>query len=296
MTDPLGREAAFTYDAAGRLATDRDKRGKTQSFDRVATATGFRVTRTSPEGRETVFESERLPSGDVRTTTIDPSGAKSSVRYGADGTTRMTAANGTTTDTTLGPDPRWGMRAPIATKVVKTTPSGRAKVIERNREVELTSQADPFSIDTLRDHFWIDGRGHARIYDGATRTVSIEGDEDRTVSERFDARGRLVERRFGTGVDPETMVYDGRGRLASVTQGDAARTYTYDAAKPFRLASRTDEMNRTVSYGYDAAERVDSITMPGGRQYGFGYDDNGNRTSITMPNGKVRPDSRPSSS
>src|SRR5690349_16795417 len=196
LTDPLGKQAAFTYDGAGRLATDRDKRGKTQSFDRVATPTGFRVTRTSPAGRKTVFESERLPGGDVRTTTTDPSGAESSTRYGADGTTRMTAANGTTTDTTLGPDPRWGMRAPIPTKVVKTTPSGRAKVIERSREVALDTASDPFSVATLTDHFTIDGRGHSRVYDGATRTVSNEGDEARTVSERFDARGRLVERSF----------------------------------------------------------------------------------------------------
>ena len=85
------------------------------------------------------------------------------------------------------------------------------------------------------------------------------------------------------------MVYDARGRLdEGRPRATRTRTYTYDAAKPFRLASRTDGMNRTVELRLRRRRaRTARSSCPAAATYGFGYDDNGNRTSITMPNGKV---------
>ena len=209
-----------------------------------------------------MFESERLPGGDVRTTTTDPSGAQSSMRYGADGTTRMTAANGTTTDTTLGPDPRWGMRAPIPTKVVKTTPvrpleGDRAHPRRASSPSRPTRSRSTRCTDTSRST----ARGHTRLYDGATRTRHAPR-ATRTARSptRFDARGRLVERRFGAGVDPETMVYDARGRLdVGRPQGDAdAHLHLRRRqAVPARLAHRRDEPHGELRLRRRGARELD---------------------------------------
>ena len=58
-----------------------DRRGQARlsrpRSTREPTATGFRVTRTSDMSRSRVFEAEQLPGGGTRSTTTDPSGARS---------------------------------------------------------------------------------------------------------------------------------------------------------------------------------------------------------------------------
>jgi RHS repeat-associated protein len=203
--------------------------------------------------------------------------------YGQDGTTRITAPDGTVTTAELGPDPRWGMRAPIPVRVETRTPGGRTKLVTRERFVELTNPANPFAIDTLRDDTTIAGDSHSAAYDGTTRTLTVDSAENRRQTTRFDAKGRVVEKSLGAGLAPLQAVYDARGRLASTTRGATGTTFTYDPAHPFRIRTRTDAEDRTVTYGYDDAERVTNVELPSGRVYDFAYDDNGNRTSITMP-------------
>ena len=157
--DPLGRDAHFTYDAAtGRLKTDEDRSGSTVELKREETATGYRIRRTSEMGKETVFEAEQLPGGGSRSTTIDPSGARTVTTHGADGVTKITHPNGTVVTATLGPDPRWGMRAPQPASVVATTPGGRRRVAKHERAVDLKQASDPFSVETLTDETTVNGK------------------------------------------------------------------------------------------------------------------------------------------
>ena len=42
-----------------------------------------------------------------------------------------------------------------------------------------------------------------------------------------------------------------------------------------------------TGYGYDALERVTSVTTPLGKTTSYGYDPDGNRTTVTDPDGRL---------
>jgi YD repeat-containing protein len=47
--------------------------------------------------------------------------------------------------------------------------------------------------------------------------------------------------------------------------------------------SFTDPLHRTVTFGYDSADRITSQTLPDGRVIGFAYDANGSVTQVVPP-------------
>jgi RHS repeat-associated protein len=288
LTDARSRTASFTYEAAtGRLLTDTDKNGDTVTLRREKAPGGFQVVRTSELGKETRFRAEYLPGGGVRSRIVDPSGAESVIVHGEDGVTTITDPDGSVTATRLAGDPRWGMRAPIVAEVTRTTPGGRRKVVTHARSVTLDAAhaGDPFAVATLTDTFAVNGKTSTRTYTGATRVLRAVSAKGRQLTTTFDAHGRPVAEDFGPDTADVISTWDAKGRLAKVVQGTREVTYGYDAAKPQRLVSRTDGLGHATTFGYDAAERVTSMTMPGGGTYGLEYDKAGNRTAIVMPNG-----------
>jgi len=72
----------------------------------------------------------------------------------------------------------------------------------------------------------------------------------------------------------------GNVRTTTVTlPGGAQRVVTSDIAKSL-LASFRDPLNRTISYLYDAANRLTRVTAPEGNYTSFAYDARGNQTEI----------------
>jgi RHS repeat-associated protein len=288
LTDARSKTASFTFEpATGRLLTDTDKNGATVTLRREPAPDGFAVVRTSDMGKETRFRAEYLPGGGVRSRITDPSGAESVTLVGEDGTTTVTDPDGTVTTTKPAGDPRWGMRAPIAAEVTRTTPGGRRKVVTHARTVAIDAAhaGDPFAVATLTDTFNVNGHTSTRTYTGATRMLKSVSAKGRQLTTTFDGHGRPVADDFGPDTADVLYTWDAKGRLTKVVQGTRQVSYGYDAAKPQRLVSRTDGLGHTTSFGYDAAERVTSVTMPGGGTYGFEYDKAGDRTAIVMPSG-----------
>ena len=129
--------------------------------------------------------------------------------HGADGVTTITDPDGTVTTTKLAGDPRWGMRAPIAAEVTRTTPAGHRKVVTHARTVALdpADAGDPFAVATLTDTFSVNGHTSTRTYAGATRALTSVSAEGRQLTTTFDAHGRPVAEDFGP---------DDRGRALHV--------------------------------------------------------------------------------
>ncbi len=82
-------------------------------------------------------------------------------------------------------------------------------------------------------------------------------------------------------IEPTLYAYDGRGRIASITQGTRTVTNGYDAQG--RLDSITDPLNRVTRFEYDAARRVVKQTQPDGTFILFAYDISGNLVGLTPP-------------
>jgi YD repeat-containing protein len=126
LTDPRGGVHNFTYDAAGRLTRDTNPAGGFIALTRLYSTNGFTVTLSNALSVTTQYGVERLPSGDERRVRRAPNGATTTKLIKSDGTTVITASNGTVKTAVLGPDPRWGMQGPVMQSLDITTPGGRA--------------------------------------------------------------------------------------------------------------------------------------------------------------------------
>ncbi len=284
FTDPLTNTHAFTYNGLGRLILDDDPAAGSTTLTRIDLADGYAVTTTSALGRVHTYKVENLATGEVRRTTIEPSGATtvSLIRPGA--SEQTTFANGGTLSLALGPDPRWGMQAPVVTSLKATTLGGISRTTTGSRTATLSDPANLLSLVQMTETLTDDGTTRTRVYDAPTRTFTLTTAEGRTLTATLDVLGRLASYQGGAGVAPIVDTYDAQGRLVLETQGSVSRSFGYDSLH--RLTSSTDAAG-TTTYGYDDADRISSTTTPRGHTYGVAYDDAGRSTSLTMPGGAV---------
>jgi hypothetical protein len=112
----------------------------------------YTVALTTPLGRTTTYRVEELPNGSRRLTATDAAGARSQSVQALDGGITTTLRDGSTVSVLLAPDPRWGMRAPVAATLTSTTPSGSKTVTTMQRSVQLVNSADPLSLAALSEH------------------------------------------------------------------------------------------------------------------------------------------------
>jgi RHS repeat-associated protein len=285
FTDPLLGGHSFTYDGSGRLTKDEGPGGTFTSLSRAAQSNGYTVTTTTALGRAATYKVQYLPNGSVRRTSTEPSGEVTVTTLGTDGTEVSTFGNGGTATVQYGPDPRWGMLAPVAKSVVMTTPGGITRTITGAVTATLSNPTNLLSLASLTETSTESGQTRTRTYNAATRTFTFTSPEGRTSTATIDALGRWTSYAPSPGIAPLTYAYDTHGRLSLEAQGAESAAYAYDSLN--RVASVTDGAGSATTYAYDAADRVTSVTFPGGRQYQYAYDANGETTSITMPNGAV---------
>jgi RHS repeat-associated protein len=285
LTDPRGGVYRFSYDTDGRLVRDEDPSGGVKNLARIETTTGMTVTVTTGLGRATVYATGVISPGDRYRTVQMPSGAKTTLLTRADGVQLQTDPDGTRTTVALGPDPRWGMRAPIASSVIISMPNGLRHETTTVRTVTLSDKKNLMSLQTLAEQVTINGNLETTTYNAANRTLTFVSAEDRTGVSTLDALGRVVSEQ-AAGLSPANYTYDSRGRLVTATMGSGTqmRTVGFSYNSNGYLASITDPLNRTVSFSYDLAGRIMSQTLPDSRVIGSAYDANGNLTGLTPPN------------
>jgi RHS repeat-associated protein len=288
LTTPRGHLSRYAYDALGRLTSATDPTGAVKTLARAGTTKDSTVTLTSALGRATTYRVERLSTGDVRRTTIDPAGAQIQAVIGKDGAETVTYPDGTTVHVVLGPDPRWGMQAPLAALVTVTTPGGRVQTTTTERTATLTDPGNPLSLRTLSETVTVNGRAFTTAYDAPSRTFTHTAPTGRQASAIVDDRGRLTQEEFG-GLDPSSYTYDARGRLATVTQGQgaASRTTALTYGGDGFLESITDAIGRATAFTSDANGRITAQIFPDGERARFAYDANANVSALAPPG---RPD------
>ncbi len=284
FTNPRGHSSSYTFDARGRLTSATDPAGATKTLARTGTNKDYTVNLTSALGRSTVYRVEQLANGDERRTITDAAGNNSQAVLAQNGNRTTTFPDGTTVSVVLGADPRWGMRAPVATSVVVTTPGGKVNTTTTTRAVTLTNPIDLLSLATISQTVTVNGRAYAASYNAATRTLTQTSPAKRQMTTIFDSRGNTTLAQFG-GLAAASFAYDARGRLVSTTEGSGAgsRTTTLAYAGSGFLQSVTDPASRTSSALRDANGRITELTSPDARIVGVGYDGNGNVTSLTPP-------------
>ncbi|MGQ9779050.1 MAG: NHL domain-containing protein [Bacillota bacterium] len=128
LIDPRGGVHRFAYDALGRLVRDEDPAGGVLVLERSKTANGYQVKRLARVGadeyEETVYTMEYLSTGEKRMIVQGCCGGPTTTIFGTDGSRTTTYADGTQVKLVLGPDPRFGMQAPIVKEMTVKTPGG----------------------------------------------------------------------------------------------------------------------------------------------------------------------------
>jgi YD repeat-containing protein len=283
--DPRGHVGVYVYDSGGRLTdtltVGAAGEGEVNTLVREPTTGGFSVRHEWAFGT-TNYGVARSVVAPAATTAFGDATESQIVRTA--GTRTVTTTDGTTLVETIGPDPRWGLQAPVEIGTTVATPGGITLTAAAERTAALADPANPLSLQTETRTLEMDGVTWTSIYDAATRTATLTTPTGRQRTVTSDALGR-VARLALPGLAPITTSYDAQGRLVALTRGEgaAARTigYGYDGAG--HLVSVTDPLGRTQTFTHDAAGRVLTQTLGDGGTIGFGWDARGNLTSYTPP-------------
>ncbi|MGZ8237201.1 MAG: PKD domain-containing protein, partial [Methylobacter sp.] len=288
FTDPNGHVNSFTYDDLGRLNQDIDAGGGGWTVTATQQAAGYTTAMTTGEGRTTHFAVNFLNTGERRQTNTSPDGTVLTRQFNPSRYQETaTAPDGTVTTIQQGPDPRFGMQAPVISSTVKT-PSGLTATASQLRSAVLTDANDPMSLTTLTETATVNGKTTTSVFNAVALTFTTTSPASRTATTTIDAKGRPVKQAI-PGLADFNIDYDSRGRLSATTQGTGADTRSttlayYDSGtSQGYLHTVTDALNRTVSYDYDLAGRVTRQTLADGRAIEFGYDAKGNLTSLAPP-------------
>lgn len=285
-TDPRGGVSQYGYSPQGLLLTAQDAAGGVKTLGRSETADGYEVAFETPMGRRMRFSSEALPGGRLQRTVTSSADLQRSIVEEANGTVVQSDPSGLVTTTVLGPDPRFGMQAPITASRQVRTPSGLTSSMTRTMAATLSAPADPLSLSTLREDVTLNGRNMTRLFNVAQRKLSLTSPAGRRSAIIYNAQGLATAFEIG-GIETLRLSYDPLGRLVSLAQGtgDAQRSLgiAYDNAG--QVSALLDPLSRSMLLERDAVGRIVRQSLPGNRTIEANYDEGGNLVSLT-PSGR----------
>lgn len=284
QTNARGFTSQYSYDGQGLLTRDADPAGGFSALSRAENNTSFTVSLTSALNRTRSYFTENLTTGARHQVNTDAAGLTTDVVIKADGSLTITAPDGTVTTSIPGPDPRFGMQAPITKSLSVKLPGGLTSTLTTTRTATLTNPADPLNLTAQTDTLVINGRTYTSTYTQATRLLNTTTPAGRTSTVTLDTKGRVVQEQVA-GLEAVSYTYDSLGRLSTITLGSGqdARTSTLSYNTKNELISIKDPLDRTVGFIYDVAGRITSQTLPDLREIHYTYDANGNVTSLTPP-------------
>jgi RHS repeat-associated protein len=227
---------------------------------------------------------EDQAEGVQRRTALEPTGALTESLIRPDGTQRLTSPDGTVVDLAEGPDPRWGMQAPIVKTLSVDPPTGAPLTRTFARAVTLANPPQPLSMTAQTDTVKFGNDTTTIAWNGTAKTFTLTSPASRTITLGVDALRRGTSLAM-PGVATQTWTYDVKGQLQHYVQGGQDTVFEHDAQH--RFAARTNPAGHRLEVGYDAADRRISVELPTSRTWAFGWDANDNMTQVTPPGGSA---------
>ncbi|MFG6200814.1 RHS repeat-associated core domain-containing protein [Nonomuraea sp. JJY05] len=296
-TDPNGNATTAEYDLAGRktAAKDLNAGGTVQrTFGYGYDAAGNQISATSPEGHITKQTFDALNRA---TSLVEPVSSTEQITtsFGYDATgarTRLTDGRGNATWTSYN---SLGLVETVVEPSTTTYPNPTdrtwTQIYDKAGNQVATIQPGGVRIDRTFDHLGRltkeTGAGGGATsaertfgYDLASRPITAG---DLTVE--FNDRGLPLK--VSRGSTQETAYgYDDLGNPTQRTDAAGTAAFTWDNAS--RLATATDPVTgRTLTYGYDPASRLKTVTATSGTAstQTIDYDDMDRVTGQTLKNG-----------
>jgi RHS repeat-associated protein len=278
-TDAKGNASHLTYDPVGRLVLDSDAASGYKQLTRTERPTGYTVGLVTALGRASSYSIDEDLAGDKTRSNVSPAGLVSTTLMKTDGSETTISADGTAVSLRWGPDPRFGMLAPVVAARQVTTPAGLVNSSSFTRSLSTQN-----NVPVLTDALTINGNTFTKTFDASQRLYALTTPLGRQLSTLIDSEGRPV-RTVAGNLAPTLFAYDGQGRLTSFTAGTGpdARSFTlsYDALG--RVATVTDPLQQTVGFVYDQADRAVLESLPDGQALAISFDGNGQALTFTPP-------------
>jgi RHS repeat-associated protein len=285
VTDALGRFTQSQFDAAGRLSSSLDQKGRETKY--VYDVRG-RLTKTVfPDNTAVSSVYDALNRVTNRT---DQAGQR--VQYGYDALGNLTAVTNALNQTTrYGYDTRRQLVS--ITEADGGVTSYQLGALGRRlvRFRAFGSGFDQYTYDAalnLKTQRGPNGKLTTYHYDGMNRLTSVVPDaslNEPTISYTYNAKGQRLTMTDASGTTAYS--YDNRDRLSSKQTPVGTLSYTYDAAGNVLTTQSSNANGLSVSYAYDALNRLQSVTdqrlSPGVTSYS--YDEAGNLAQTTQLNG-----------
>ncbi len=274
-----GGLSLYEYDANGFLTKDTPPDGTFVTIDRGGSLAPISVTYRTALGRTETDSISVSAAGDAETrTSRDPAGLVTTMKRNADESTSVTQPDGTSINSTITPDPRFGIQASVASTTIRT-PAGLTRTVSQARGLTLSNPNDVLSVASLVDTVTVNGRTYKSSFDAVAKTVTLLTPAGRQTIGSLDSLGRVTQVQ-SPGVLPISIQYDARGRPQAVTQGSRTYSYAYDGLG--RLQAISDPLH-TITFGYDGANRATSSVLSDLTSISATYDGNGNMLSLTPP-------------
>ena len=247
FTDPNAHSSSIAYDDLGRLKSDTDAAGGSTTLTRTDADRSYTVSRTTALNRTTTYQIENQTTGTEHRVNKFPDGTQSELFIGTDGGRNTKLADGTVLNLLQGPDPRFGMLAPVPTSRTTTT-GGITSTVTAARTAALSDRNNPLSLTSLTETVQVNGRTLKSVYDAATRTFTGTSAAGRTRTTTVNLQGRPVQTQIAD-LAPTSYSYDTHGRLKSMTRGSGAdsRTMTLDYNAEGLLSTLTDPLGQVLS-------------------------------------------------
>lgn len=307
VTDPVGVQVGFEYDAFGDLVATRNAVGDVSRI--VRDQAGRPVTAISPSGAETRFTYDTAgllvrredPDGAVWafehdapgriTASVAPDGGRTEFEYAPNGelvrtidplgrsVERVFDELGNVTAAVLPDGATWGFTHDTLSRLIGITdPAGNDWAREYDKVGALTAVIDPTGVrtDTATDRkagtaTLKEAFGCATIrFDEFGRPTKMEAADGSAELVSYDAAGNPVELIDGEG-GLSVLSRDVAGKITTITSpGGAVTLYEYDGCgRPWRT---TDPLGAVTELGYDADQRIVTRTLPTGEIETFEYD------------------------
>ncbi|MER6007438.1 polymorphic toxin-type HINT domain-containing protein [Nonomuraea angiospora] len=300
-TDPNGNASTAEYDLAGRKTTVKDLTGASSGAGTVLRTygqgydlAGNPTSATSPEGhvtRQTFDALNRV------TSLIEPVSASESIttRFGYDAAgarTRLTDGRGNATWTTYN---SLGLVEMVTEPATTAHPSADDRtwthLYDQAGNATATLQPGGVRIDRTFDHLGRltteTGQGGGAATAARTLDYDLAGRLTTAGDLSIDYNDRNLPLKIQRGSTQETAYgYDALGNPTQRVDAAGTAAFTWDNAS--RLATATDPVTgRTLTYGYDPASRLKTITATSGTAstQSFDYDDLDRVTGQTLKNG-----------
>ena len=282
FTDPKNNTSTFLYDTLGRLIRDTDARGGYTALGRYEIPNGYEVRDTSAEGVVKIYRVQTFADGTKRREVQGCCGVGNTTIIHPDGMQVTTFADSTVVTTKYGPDPRFGMLAPVKENMTIRTPAGISFQSSSGRTVVIDSITNALKTLTYTDT--INGQVFTAIYNDSTHTITSYSPSGRYISATLDSLGRVVRNEVND-ILPVNFTYNEHGRLTGISQGEGgdARISGFTYNSQGYIETILNALNQSDGYTYDLAGRITDIVLANGLQAGYAYDNNGNITGITPP-------------